>query len=101
LLVFSFGFLLSGCSSEATPEQLSKIKELEAEVISLNQSITAKESDKAGLERDISAIESKLQDCEKEKQLVKERLATWKEPVPVETEKPAVDKKTAKKKKAK
>ena len=100
LLVFSFGFLLSGCSSEATPEQLQKIKELEAEVSSLNQSIKAKESDKAGIEREISAVESKLQDCEKEKQLVQERLATWKEPVPV-VEETKVDKKDTKKKKTK
>ena len=97
---FLFGFIFSGCSSDPTPEQLQKIKELEAAVNSLDQSIKTKESEKASLEREISMLDDRLKDCEKEKQLVKDRLATWKEPVPVPVEEP-VDKKPSKKKKTK
>jgi septal ring factor EnvC (AmiA/AmiB activator) len=97
---FLFGFIFSGCSNDPTPEQLQKIKELEAAVTSLDQSIKTKEGEKANLERDINAIDEKLKDCEKEKQLVKDRLASWKEPAPPVVEQP-VDKKVSKKKKTK
>jgi chromosome segregation ATPase len=100
VFVFSLGFILVGCSSEATPEQLQKIKELEAEVKSLDQSIKTKEAEKANLERDVNELDGKLQNCEKEKQLVKDRLATWKEPAPEPVDQP-VDKKATKKKKTK
>jgi cell division protein FtsB len=94
--IFSFGLIFSGCSSEATVEQLQKIKDLEAEIGSLQRSNTAKEGEKAKVESELSVLDSKLKDCEKEKELVKERLSTWKEPVqtpPVEEQPAKKDKK--------
>jgi len=96
--IFTFGFIMSGCSSEATVEQLQKIKDLESEINSLDQSIKTKEGEKANIESDISNIESKLEECNKETELVKQRLSTWKEPVkePVEqpVQKPSKKKRT-------
>jgi chromosome segregation ATPase len=94
--IFSLGFILSSCSSEATVEQLQKIKDLEAEASSLEQSIKTKEGEKAKVEGELNVLDSKLKDCEKEKELVKQRLSTWKEPVqpqPVEEQTPKKDKK--------
>ena len=100
-LVFAFSIvlMLGGCHPEASVEQLQKIKELEAEKGSLEQSIQTKQSEKSKLESQLSAVDSKLKDCNQEKETVKQRLASWQEPapVPVVEEKP-VDKKSTKKK---
>ena len=99
VFAFSLVLVLGGCSSEASVEQLQKIKELEAEKASLEQSIQTKQSEKSKLESQLSAVDSKLKDCNQEKETVKQRLASWQEPAPAPAveEKPA-DKKSTKKK---
>ncbi len=98
VFAFSLVLVLGGCSSEASVEQLQKIKELEAEKASLEQSIKTKEADKAKWEADVSAVDSKLKDCNQEKETVKQRLASWQEPVAAPVEEKPVDKKSTKKK---
>jgi outer membrane murein-binding lipoprotein Lpp len=72
------GAILSGCTSYATPEQLARISELEREISSLESSIQAKQSQIGTLDRQISAQEAKLDQCAKDKELVRQRLANWK-----------------------
>ncbi|HQJ74985.1 MAG TPA: hypothetical protein PKW14_05345 [Bacteroidota bacterium] len=98
-VVFAFVFVLflGGCSSEASVEQLQKIKELEAEKASLEKSISSKESEKATLEAEVKDLNGKLQNCNQEKETVKQRLSTWQEPAPV-VEPAPTDKKSTKKK---
>lgn len=72
------GALLSGCTSYATPEQLARIAELEREISSLESAIQAKQSQIGTLDRQISAQEAKLDQCAKDKDLVRQRLANWK-----------------------
>ena len=79
--LFSITLVLSGCSSEASVEQLQKIKELEAEKASLEQSIRTKETEKSNLEAEFKSLSSKLDNCNQEQEIVKKRLESWQEPV--------------------
>lgn len=78
VLTISGGAMFSGCTSYATPEQLNRIAELEREISTLEQSIQTKQSQIGTIERQISAQEAKLDQCAKDKELVKQRLANWK-----------------------
>lgn len=76
-VAMSAGVLLSSCTSYATPEQLARISELEREINALNSAIQTKQSQIGTLDRQISAQEAKLEQCAKDKELVKQRLANW------------------------
>jgi septal ring factor EnvC (AmiA/AmiB activator) len=71
------GAVFSGCTSYATPEQLARIAELEREINSLQSAIQTKQSQLSTIDRQISAQEAKLDQCAKDKELVKQRLANW------------------------
>ena len=77
LIFLGAGAVLSGCTSYATPEQLARITELEREISSLEASIQTKQAQLGTLDRQISAQEAKLDQCAKDKELVKQRLASW------------------------
>jgi outer membrane murein-binding lipoprotein Lpp len=68
---------VSGCTSYATPEQLARISELEREISAIESAIQTKQSQIGTLDRQISAQEAKLEQCAKDKELVKQRLANW------------------------
>ena len=76
-VAMSAGVLFSSCTSYATPEQLARISELEREINALNSAIQTKQSQIGTLDRQISAQEAKLEQCAKDKELVKQRLANW------------------------
>ena len=75
--LFGAGALFSGCTSYATPEQLSRIAELQREINSLQSAIQTKQSQISTVDRQISNQEAKLDQCAKDKQIVKQRLANW------------------------
>ncbi len=72
------GAFISGCTSYATPEQLARISELEREISSLEATIQTKQAQIGTVERQISGQQAKLDQCAKDKELVKQRLANWK-----------------------
>jgi chromosome segregation ATPase len=76
--IIGIGALTSGCTSYATPEQLARISELEREIGALESAIQTKQSQIGNLDRQISAQEAKLNQCAKDKDLVRQRLANWK-----------------------
>jgi len=71
-------FVLSGCTSRASEEEMKQLSDLQAEVASLNKDISQKERDKAALEREVAEKDGKLQQCSKDRDLVKSRLQNWK-----------------------
>jgi len=71
------GAVFAGCTSYATPEQLARISELEREINALQSAIQTKQSQLSTIDRQISAQEAKLDQCAKDKELVKQRLANW------------------------
>jgi outer membrane murein-binding lipoprotein Lpp len=77
MAVVGAGVLMSGCTSYATPEQLARISELEREIGALESAIQTKQSQIGSLDREISAQNAKLEQCAKDKELVRQRLASW------------------------
>lgn len=77
MAVVGAGVLVSGCTSYATPEQLARISELEREIGALESAIQTKQSQIGSLDREISAQNAKLEQCAKDKELVRQRLASW------------------------
>ncbi len=77
-LIVGGGSFFSGCTSYATPEQLERISALEREINSIEQSIQQKKGVIAGIDRQIAAQEAKLDQCARDKDLVRQRLANWK-----------------------
>ena len=86
-VLFSVALVLSGCSSEASVEQLQKIKELETEKATLEQTVRTKETEKSSLESEFNSLSSKLNNCNQEQEIVKQRLESWQDPVPETTKK--------------
>ena len=78
VLMGGAGVFVSGCTSYATPEQLARIAELEREINALETSIQQKQSQIGTIDRQISAQEAKLDQCAKDKDMVRQRLANWK-----------------------
>ncbi len=76
------GLMFSGCSSKATQEQLDQIKALNDQASALQKTIQDQEATKAKLQKEVAEKDAKLQQCETDKQTVKQRLATWQEPAP-------------------
>lgn len=74
----SSGAMFTGCTSYATPEQLARIAELEREINALESAIQTKQTQIGTLDRQISAQDAKLEQCAKDKELVRQRLANWK-----------------------
>jgi peptidoglycan hydrolase CwlO-like protein len=78
LVMAGAGAFVSGCTSYATPEQMARIAELEREINALESAIQQKQSQIGTLDRQISAQEAKLDQCAKDKEMVRQRLANWK-----------------------
>ena len=78
VVLLGAGALVSGCTSYATQEQLEQIAKLGREISALESAIQSKQSQIGSTDRQISAQEAKLDQCARDKELVKQRLANWK-----------------------
>jgi len=74
-LLLSGGLGLFGCSSSPSEEQMKQLNDLKEEVASLQKDVSAKEQQKAALEKEIAEINAKLKKCNDDQQVVKQRLA--------------------------
>jgi outer membrane murein-binding lipoprotein Lpp len=74
-LLVSGGLVLSGCSSSPSEEQMKQLNDLKEEVASLQKDVSAKEQQKAALEKEIAEKNAKLKKCNDDQQVVKQRLA--------------------------
>ena len=70
--------LLTGCTSRASEEEMKALSDAKAEVASLNKEVSQKERDKAALDREVAEKDGKLQQCAKDKEVVKTRLQNLK-----------------------
>jgi len=66
--------LASGCSSNATEDELRQLEELKAEVASMEQEVQNLESEKAALQKSIADNDAQLKKCNDDKALVEQRL---------------------------
>lgn len=74
-LLFSGSLLLFGCSSGPDEAQLKQLQTLKDEVTQLEKEIKEIEGKKAELDRIIAEKNAKLQKCNADQQIVKQRLA--------------------------
>lgn len=75
LLFSSSTILMTGCSSGPDEAQLKQLDELKGEVASLAREVDEKEKQAEALTRELAAKNDKLQKCNDDQQVVKQRLA--------------------------
>lgn len=68
------GLVIAGCSSSPSEEELRQLNDLKAEVASLQRDVSAREQRKSALDSDIAEKNAKLQKCNEDKQVVRQRL---------------------------
>lgn len=66
--------LSSGCSSNATEDELRQLEELKAEVASMEKEVQNLETEKAALLKSIADNDAKLKKCNDDKVIVEQRL---------------------------
>jgi septal ring factor EnvC (AmiA/AmiB activator) len=69
---------LIGCSSKPNAEELQQLSDLKAEISSLENGITARESEKTALLKAMAEKDAQLAQCAKDKEALQERLKTVK-----------------------
>jgi len=67
------GIVLIGCSSKPSDQELKQLDDLKAEVSSLEQQISAAQSEKAALQKSIADKDAQLAQCNKDKSAVQQR----------------------------
>jgi len=66
--------VLTSCSSKPSDQELKQLDDLKAEVTSLQNQISAAESEKAALQKAIADKDAQLAQCMKDKDAVQQRL---------------------------
>jgi len=74
-LLFSSAVMLTGCSSGPDEAQLKQLEDLKGEVASLEKEVAEKEKQVGQLRDEVAKKEAKLQKCQDDQQIVKQRLA--------------------------
>ncbi len=75
-LLFSSN-LLTDCTSMITEEQLLKLQDLRKRESQLNQEISDKQTDMQKVERELNSRKTELNDCQKERDFIKQKLSQW------------------------
>jgi septal ring factor EnvC (AmiA/AmiB activator) len=66
--------VLTSCSSKPSDQELQQLNDLKAEVTSLENQISAAQSEKAALQKSIADKDAQLAQCMKDKDAVQQRL---------------------------
>jgi outer membrane murein-binding lipoprotein Lpp len=74
-ILFTGSLALVGCSSSPSEEELKQLQDLKSEVAALQRDISAKEADKAALEKEVAEKNAKMKKCQDDQVVVKQRLA--------------------------
>lgn len=69
--------LLTNCVSKITEEQLMQLKDLRKQEVTLNQEIANKSTEITKVERELAARKAEADNCNKEKNYIKQKLAQW------------------------
>lgn len=72
--VLTAGLLATGCSSNASEEELRQLEALKAEVASIENEVRTLESEKASLQQSIAEKDAQLNKCNEDKKIVEQRL---------------------------
>ncbi len=69
--------LLTDCTAKITEEQLMQLQELRKKESQLNQEISTKQSEISRIERELNSKKAELDNCNKDREFVKQKLAQW------------------------
>lgn len=75
-LVLSSSFL-TNCTSMITEEQLIQLQDLRKRESQLNQDITGKTAEISKVEKELNARKAELDNCQKDREFVKQKLSQW------------------------
>lgn len=67
----------TGCPSKITEEQMAQLQELKKEERSLKQEISNSESEIKKLESELQSRKAQLDECNKKKDFVEQKLRKW------------------------
>ncbi len=67
---------LTSCSSKPSDQELKQLEDLKAEVTSLQNQISAAQSENAALKKSIADKDAQLAQCTKDKDAVQQRMQT-------------------------
>ena len=74
-LLVSGSLFLSGCSSKPDEAEMKQLNDLKEDYAALKKDVSAKEQQKAALDKEIAEKNAKLKQCSDDQQVVKQRLA--------------------------
>ena len=72
--MFAAVVVFSGCSDNATDEEMAQLNRLRSEASSLEQQISARNSEKSGLQAQIADSDAKLKQCQADQDEAKKAL---------------------------
>ncbi len=76
-LLLAFVLFASSCTSMISEEQLQQLKELRKQERSLTEMIDKKKQQKSRLEQELKSRQAELDDCQKKKEFVQDKLSKW------------------------
>jgi septal ring factor EnvC (AmiA/AmiB activator) len=76
-LIFAGALTFTSCVPKVTEEQLAQLQELRKKEKQLTQDIANKQSDNSKLEGEINARQAVLNDCNKDKEFIMQKLSQW------------------------
>ena len=74
-ILFAGSVVLVGCSSSPDEAQMKQLNDLKEEVSTLQKDVSAKEAQKADLDKQIAEKNAKIKKCNDDQAIVKQRLA--------------------------
>lgn len=72
--LFAGVLAFSGCSNNASEEEMRQLSSLRSEISSLEQQISAKQQEKTGLQKQIDDNDAKLKQCQADQEEAKKAL---------------------------
>jgi septal ring factor EnvC (AmiA/AmiB activator) len=76
-ILVAFVLFVSSCTSMITEEQLQQLNELRKQERSLTEMIDKKKQQKSRLEQELKSRQVELDDCQKKKEFVQDKLSKW------------------------
>jgi peptidoglycan hydrolase CwlO-like protein len=74
-ILFAGSVVFVGCSSSPDEAQMKQLNDLKEEVSTLQKDVSAKETQKADLDKQIAEKNAKIKKCNDDQAIVKQRLA--------------------------
>ncbi len=75
--IFSSSVIMTSCSCKVTDEQLAQIAELRRQQKAVSAEITSTQNEKSKMNRELQNRKTEADNCNKKRDIVKQRLNQW------------------------